>query len=249
MIYDVNGNVLINGESGGFPMADQLGKTILIRHYGGNSAAKLSAAIADGYMAVEGDVHFTSDKKPVMSHDPTLNGLTIATHTLAELQAAGTVYQLGDCMNDCKKYNIFLDIDFSKTYTAEQCQILADHIYAYGMLGRCSIETLKNSSAQTFANISPEFIQNGLGISTQADVDAYNTIAGRCRLLICTIRHADITKTIVDYVHNKGYLAKVWTGANTEAATDTVAQVENFLSMGVDQIIVNTVKPSDITPS
>lgn len=243
MIYDVNGNPLYIGRQG-LPLSGVLGENLLIRHYGGNSASNIATAYNNGLKAVEGDVRFTSDKYPIMSHDASVGGLTISTHTLAELQAVATIYQLEDCLLDCKKYNLFLDVDFTKTYTTEQCGILTGLIKDYGMVGRASIETFIDSSAGRIANISHDFIQNILGCRTTAAIDACDAFADKCALIICTIPHDDATQELVEYAHNKGYLAKIWTGGS-----DTVSIVENYLDMGADQVLTNDIKPSDITPS
>lgn len=243
MVYDVNGNPLYISEQG-LPLSGDLSENLLIRHYGGNSASNLATAYTNGLKAVEGDVQFTSDKHPIMCHDASTGGLNISTHTLAELQAVATIYQLEDCLLDCKKYNLFLDVDFTKTYTEEQCQILTTIIKDYGMVGRSSIEVFVNSSAVTISSISHDYILNILGCRTTAAIDACDTFADKSSLIICTIPHEDATQELVEYAHNKGYLAKIWTGG-----ADTKAIVEGYLDMGADQVLTDSVKPSDIVPT
>ena len=242
MVYDINGNPVT---SDGIPLPALLGDTVLIRHKAGNSASAFKTAFNNGYKAIEGDVRFTSDNVPVMSHDATLGGYTIANYTLAELEALTTVYTLDDCLLDCKKYNVFLDIDFTKTYTSTQCQILVQHIENMGMIRRCSVECGMSTSVNDLTANSGELILNILGASTTAIMDTFATAAAKCRLVIATIPHADATAALVTYAHGKGYLAKIWTGTSS----DTKAMVDGYLDMGADQVLCDTVKPSDIVPA
>lgn len=242
-VYDVNGNKILSG-SGGIPLFYLLSANSLIKHQAGNSSSAFSTAYANGYQMMEGDVQFTSDNVPIMCHDASIGGLTIATHTLAELQAATTIYTLDNWLLDCKKYNVFADIDFTKTYTSSQCATLVQHISDAGMTNRVSIECGVSSSAPNLVANSEELILNILGASTTSAIDSFATIAAKCKLVIATIPHADATKALVTYVHGKGYLAKIWTGTSS----DTKAMVEGYLNMGADQVLCDTVKPSDITP-
>lgn len=246
MIYDIDGNALtVNAVNLGVPLPSILAENSLIKHQGGNSAGAFKTAYNNGYRAMEGDVRFTSDKVPIMSHDASIGGMTISTHTLAELEAGTTIYTFDAWMLDCKKYNVFADIDFTKTYTEEQCGILVQHIKDAGMIRRVSIECGVSSSAPYLVDQSSDLILNLLGASTTADIDGFATIASICRLVIATIPHADATAALVTYAHGNGYLAKIWTGTSS----DTKAMVEGYLDMGADQVLTDTVKPSDIVPA
>ena len=246
MIYDVNGNELIaEAKLSGVPLFPLVAENSLIRHQAGNSKSAFTTAYTNGYRAMEGDVRFTSDSVPIMSHDATLGGLTISNSTLAQLENATTVYKLDDWLLDCKKYNVFADIDFTKTYTKTQCGILVQSLEKIGMTKRASIECYIASSAIDLSDASEGLILNPIGMSTTSAMDSLSTIASKCALVICTIPHADATSTLVKYAHDKGYLAKVWTGTSS----DTKAMVEGYLDMGADQVITDTVKPSDIVPS
>ena len=246
MIYDINGNALTTETSlNEIPVFYLLSTNSLIKHQAGNSGPAFAIAYNNGYRMMEGDVRFTSDSVPIMSHDASIGGLSIASHTLSELQAATVVYTFDDWMLDCKKYNVFADIDFTKTYTQAQCAILVQHIIDSGMIKRASIECGVTSSAPNLVSQSEDLILNILGASSTSAIDAFSSIAEKCRMVICTIPHADATKSIVAYAQSKGYLAKVWTGTSS----DTKAMVEGYLDMGVDQVITDTVKPSDIVPT
>ena len=250
MIYDVNGNAIIEDVTNIVTptFSASLNGNALIKH-AICSHADFVTAYNDGYKMMEGDVHFTSDGYMIVNHDSTLGGLTIASSTLAELQAVATVYLFDDFMLDCKKYNVFADIDFTKTYTQQQSATLVDHIIKAGMNDRCSIECYVSSSAVYLTNASTDLILNILGIRTTANADSCEPFEELSKCIIATIPHSDITTEIVQYCHQKGYITKTWTGAAAGSGVDTKAQVEGYLDMGISQVITNSVKPSDIVPT
>lgn len=244
-IYDVNGNSVTVSAQVKSPIAPIFGETALIKHRAGNSASAMATAYSNGYKSVEGDVRFTSDSVPVMSHDATLNGLTISSSTLAQLQAAGTVYTFDDWMLDCHTYNIMAEIDFTKTYTETQCGILAQNIVKAGMTGRCTIECYRGTSATYLSNNSTDLILSILESSSTSNIDLLSTFAAKSRQVIAVIAHDSASSSLVEYAHSKGYLVRIWTGSTS----DTVSQVKSYLAMGADFVLTDNAKPSDITPS
>lgn len=246
MIYDINGNPIGMGGSTdkGLPYLPAFGETTLIKHRGGNSASDMATAFSNGYKSVEGDVRFTSDAVPIMCHDTTTGGLTISSNTLADLQEATTIYTLDDWLMDCKKYNILAEIDFTKTYTQAQCEILVGKIKDHAMTNRCTVECYIDSSAMRLAAYADDLILSVLGCRTNAIIDSLVDIADACRKIICVIPHDVASASLVAYAHKKGYLSRIW----TNSTTDTVSVVENYLDMGVDFVLTDNVKPSDITP-
>ena len=244
-IYDVNGNEIASGGGSGFPglpLSPVLGTNFLIRHYGGNSHANFVAAVNNGYVATEGDVRFTSDEIPVMAHDSSVGGLSIATHTLAELEAVATIYKLDDWLLDCKKFNVFADVDFTKTYTNRQCEILVAHLGNMGMTGRASIEC-GISYATVLVQYSKNLLLNLLSATSEANINRFAAVEDSCKGIICTTAVESVNPSIVEFIHKKGYISKVWN------SSDSVASTTNYLNMGVDQVIVDTTKPSNITPA
>jgi glycerophosphoryl diester phosphodiesterase len=242
MIYDVNGNPIDAASYfGGLPHSPVLGQSFLIRHRAGNSHNAFATAYNNNYVAVEGDVRFTSDSVPVMCHDATMWGLTIASSTLAQLQNAGTVYTLEDWLLECKKYHIFADIDFTKTYTEPQCAILVETLENCGMTGQASIECGITTAKTRLVALSDKLILNVLGANSAEALEAFADIENYCRGIIGTIHRDLVTSTVVELVHSKGYTAKVWVDS------DTLSDVTGLLDIGVDQIIVDNTKPSQIT--
>lgn len=242
MVYNKDGNKLIGNN---LPLFDEFTRTNLIKHRGGNSASDLATAYNNGYRAVEGDVRFTSDSVPIMCHDATLGGLTIASSTLAQLEAVATVYTLDDWFTDCRKYNILAEIDFTKTYTASECALLVQHIHDKGMEGRCTIECYPTTSALDLINNSEDLILSLLSTSSTSGIDAVADISNKCRKVICVIAHDYASDSLISYAHKKGYLVRVWTGTGL----DTVADVDGYLDMGADFVITDNCKPSDIVPT
>lgn len=242
-IYDINGNVI--GGNNRTPIAPIFGETALIKHRAGNSASDMATAYTNGYKSVEGDVRFTSDAVPIMAHDATLGGLTIASSTLAQLQAATTVYTFDDWMLDCHRYNLMAEIDFTKTYTQTQCEILAEKIVNAGMTGRCTIECYMDTSATYLSNYSTDLVLSILESSTTSNIDLLSNFVNKSRQVIAVIAHSSATAELVTYAHSKGYLVRIWTGSTS----DTVAQVKSYLEMGADFVLTDNAKPSDVTPS
>ena len=243
-IYDYLGNLISGGGTSaggaGLPFSPIIGGNFLIKHRGGNSAAAFQQAVTDGYVSTEGDVRFTSDSVPVMSHDASINGLSIASHTLAELTAAGSVYTFDDWARDSRNHNHWMEIDFTKTYTDAQCAILAQKIKDWGIAHRCTIEAYLNTSAARLVSYADNLILTILGASSTSVIDSYSTIAENCDGLLVTMPVANLTAALVNYAHSKGYLVRVWN------ENDSVSSTQSYFDMGADNIIVDTTKPSDL---
>ena len=86
---------LFAGNKSKFPAVDNGGKTAIVAHRGfwknngakdsQNSIAAFSLAQSNGFWGSECDIHLTADGEIIVNHDPTIDGLSIAEHSYAEL--------------------------------------------------------------------------------------------------------------------------------------------------------------------
>ena len=108
-----------------------------------NTMPVFKQAVKRGYVSVETDLRVTSDNIPVLCHDATFGGLTIADSTLAELQAVtvgtgvweATIPTFDEFMYwaKCNNVEVYLDCKIS---TEEATDLYFAVVKKYGMLDR-----------------------------------------------------------------------------------------------------------------
>ena len=246
-IYDINGNVIDSGSSGSVnarPISGIFSENHLIAHKGGNAGspntiANYETAIANGYKMLECDVRFTSDSVPVLSHDATISGYTIASYTYSALVAlVPTLARLDDFLILSKENNVVAEIDFTKEYSTSQTQICYETVEKCGMLGRTMFTVYANTARQ-LATINTDVIVCCSGIASTAGVDELTDIINGTRLCVCSTEYSSVTKSLVEYMHQKGCLSKPWTVNN-------VNTINTLFGYGADFIITDSIKPSDL---
>ena len=220
----------------------------VIAHKGGNAAeantmANFIAAYNAGYKAVECDVQFTSDGVMVLEHDTSfvVNNVTyvISQNTYATLVAVKpNLAKFEDLIKLCKRTDMIIDVDFTKTYTSTQTEALYALISGLGAQSRCFITCFANTARQLLGH-EPLPICISQVTSTSA-VDAVFDIIQRASVFFCSIQDADITQALVTYMHNRGALVKVWT-------VDSASDAKTYLGMGADMIISNSLTDAIIT--
>ena len=241
-IYNVDGNFINLMNSGGRPISPIWATNQLIAHKGGNAGtantiANFEAGIANGYKILEGDVRFTSDTVPVLSHDASVSGYTIASYTYDQIHAlVPTLARLDDFLFLCKQNNVCAELDFTKEYNASQIQKCYDTIKSCGMLGRTMV-TAYAAQVRAFIEIDADMILCASGISTTSAVDALADVIAAARLVVCSVESANVTKSLIDYMHTKGCLCKPWT-------VNSVSTVNTLFGNGADYIITDSVLPS-----
>lgn len=248
-IYDVNGNIIPTGGSGGTSkgISPVFFENQLIAHKGGNTGtaneiANFEGAIANGYKMVECDVQFTSDKIPVLSHDASFSvggvTYTIASNTYADLIAVKpTLATLEELLILCKKNGVVVEIDFSKTYTNEQCGILYALLKKWAMCQKAMI-TSYVTPIRYLLGLDSDLIVCVSAVSTTAGVDAIADIISTAALAgVSTQYSSSFQQSFVEYVHSKGAFSKPWT---VNDAT-TIATLWDY---GCDYIITDSVLPS-----
>ena len=211
-----------------------------------NTAAAFIAAGNRSYYGVECDIRKTLDGKFVIHHDSSLkrlSGVDVIPEekTLVELQNIplidhdGTatrahlrLARLEDYISICKKYGKHCVLELKGEYTDEETKSFIDIIDSLGYLDSVTFisfnyenllkvrKILPNQSAQfLFDNFSEEIIENL--IKDKLDVD---------------VRHAALTKEVVDRLHSLGLVINCWTVDDKERA-------ELLAEWGVDQITSN----------
>lgn len=240
-IYDINGNRidLISCVTSPIFAEDHL-----VAHKGGNAGtantiANFELGIANGYKILEADVRFTSDSVPVLSHDATISGYTIANYTYSELVAlVPTLARLDDFLILCKNNNVVAELDFTKEYDNAQTQICYDTVKTCGMLGR-SMLTVYDTTARQLIGIDKDLIICVSGVASTSAVDAISDIVANTKLCVCSTTYESVTKSLVEYMHNAKCLSKPWT-------VNSTSTIETLFDYGCDFIITDSVKPSDL---
>lgn len=243
-LFDINGDFITLMNNGGRPLSSIFAEDQLIAHKGGNAGtantiANFELGIANGYKMLEADVRFTSDSVPVLSHDATVSGYTIASYTYDALVAlVPTIARLDDFLLLCKQNNVVAELDFTKEYSSSQTQICYDTVAENGMLGRTMI-TAYASTVRVLLAIDSDIIVCVSGVSTTSGVDNISDIISTARLCVCSTPHGSVTQALVEYMHDAGCLSKPWT-------VNDVNTIKTLFGYGADFIITDSVKPSDL---
>lgn len=220
----------------------------LIAHKGGNGGEEntitnFEIAYSNGYKMIEFDVQFTSDEIPVLWHDDnfTVQGTTytIANYTYAELIAVKpNLATLDEGLVFCKTHNMACDIDFTKTSTDAQIEILLEHLTNCGMQGNAMI-TCWGSVARKILEIDDHVCICVSSVHSVSAVDSLADIAPKPSCFICSIGDTYITQQIIDRMHHYGFKAKAWT-------VNSVTSIKNYYNMKIEFIITDSVKESDL---
>lgn len=248
-VYDINGNIISSSSAKSKGISPVFFENQLIAHKGGNSGtantiSNYESAISNGYKMVECDVRFTSDKIAVLSHDAsfTVDGTsyTIASNTYADLVAVKpTLATLEELLILCKKNGVVVEIDFSKTYTNEQCSILYGLLAKYAMCQKAMI-TSYAVPIRYLLGIDPNLIVCVSGVSTTSGVDAVSDIINTAVLTgVSTEYSVSFTQAFVEYVHTAGAFSKPWTVNNSTT-------IGTLFDYGCDYIITDSVLPSSL---
>lgn len=244
-IYDVHGNFVTLMNSGGRPISSIFAENQLIAHKGGNAGtantiANFEAGIANGYKMLEADVRFTSDSVPVLCHDASVGGYTIANYTYAQIhELVPTLARLDDFLLLCKQNNVVAELDFSKEYSDAQTTICYNTMSECGMLGR-TMFTSYVTPIRKLLTLDSDVIVCVSSVTTTSAVDAISDIVSAARLCGCSIEYgASATKALFDYMHGAGCFVKPWT-------VNSTSTIETLFGYGADYIITDSVKPSDL---
>ena len=244
-LFDINGEYINLMNNGGRPVSSIFAEDNLIAHKGGNQGtantiANFETAIANGYKMLEGDVRFTSDSVPVLSHDATINGYTIASYTYNSLVAlVPSLASLEEFLLLCKQNNVVAELDFTKEHSDAQATICYNTISSCGMLGRTMITAYAETVRKLIA-LDTDIIVCVSGVSSTSIVDEIADIIASVRLCVGSMEYgSSVTKALFDYMHSHGCLAKPWT-------VNSSSTIATLFSNGADYIITDSVLPSSI---
>ncbi len=241
-VYDKNGKRVAG--DGKKQVSGLFYENHLVAHKGGNAGtantiANFESGIANGYKILEADVRFTSDSVPVLSHDATISGYTIASYTYEALvELVPTLARLDDFLILCKKNNVVAELDFTKEYNASQTQICYQTVKRCGMLSR-TIFTVYEETAIALMAIDQDVVVCVSGVDSTSGVDGLTDIIKGVALCICSTTYTSVTKELVEYMHNAGCLSKPWT-------VNSADTINTLFGYGCDFIITDSVKPSSI---
>ena len=232
----------------GLPISQIFTENHLIAHKGGdedspNTLRNIESGIANGYKIIEVDVRFTSDLIPVLSHDATftVGGVTytIASETYASLiSVKPDLATLKSALLLCKKKNVCMDIDFTKEYSTEQCDILYEIVMSTNMAGRCIITAYSQVCRYLIIKPVPLCVCVS-GVNNTATVDGLSDITAKTSLAGCSTSYENITEELINYMHIKGFFSKPWT-------VDDLNTCKTLYNYGADFIITNNIKESEI---
>ncbi len=205
-----------------------------------NSIASLKAAQENGFWGSEFDVHFTSDNKIVVNHDPAVNGVSIHDNTYAtlkeqKLKNGENISTLDEYLaQGLKSKKTVLVLEVKDQGSDERSVELADsaiaRLKAYGLFkpSRVIFISFNYAACKHLASLAPKFMVQYL--------EADKTPA-EC--------HADNIKGI-DYTYKAFYQHPEWVaeahklGMEVNAWTvNKKADIQKMIDLGVDCITTN----------
>lgn len=199
-----------------------------------------------GYRILEGDVQFTSDLVPVISHDGTLVGTSVTisstnyeTLKTYDMGGGSTVMSLEELLLFCKKRNLVAEIDLSNCMVdKERARIIYDLIKKYRMNGS-SVLTGITSELNYFISFGSDLIlcvSNLYDTITTNFIDTVKHYKCYSMLTIISMNMANATAELIEYAHSLGLVVKTWT--HTTAAT-----VNASMADGADLFICDNLYP------
>lgn len=228
------------------------GKAQMVAHRGvsglelQNTAAAFIAAGNRSYYGVETDVHVTADGKFVIIHDETVGsvttgergtGLNVEESTIEEISKVqlksrygGTradlvIPMLSDYIEICKYYGKVCVLEIKNEFPEDALIRMAEEIKALDYLDGTIFISFKENNLKilrkAYPDVKMQFLCHVLTDEILAMLDEYN--------LDLDIRHRDLTKEVVDIVHEHGHIVNTWIVNDPERA-------ELVASWGVDQI-------------
>ncbi|MBQ8551787.1 MAG: hypothetical protein IJ428_03130 [Clostridia bacterium] len=231
------------------------GETKMVAHRGvsglelENTVAAFIAAGNRSYYGVETDVHVTADGKFVVIHDETVGrvttgekgtGLNVEESTIEEISKVkltskygGTradlvIPMLADYIEICKYYGKVCVLEIKNEFPEDALIKMAEEIEALGYIDGTIFISFKENNLKilrkAYPDVKLQFLCHVMTDEILAMLDEYN--------FDLDIRHKDLTKEVVDLVHEHGHVINVWTVDDPERA-------ELLASWGVDQITTN----------
>ena len=184
-LYDINGN-LLEGTGNSVSVKKEKDFVRSINHQGyrvngaiANTMPAFEDSYKQGYKFIETDIRFTSDNVPVLSHDATWGGLTLAEKAYEEMltvtQGSGsyqtTIASLDDLIYFCKVHNMHPYLEL-KEGSVEQVQKAIDVVAKYGMLDNVTWISATLGFLKNVVEIYPKARVGNQGSSTTVGTDS-----------------------------------------------------------------------------
>lgn len=251
-VYDLKDTVNNNAIKTMLPVNPCIKESRLIAHQGSTSFVQSSDlcfknAIMQGFKILEGDVQKTSDNKFVIWHDSTAGGLTVATSTLAQLQALTLDYgckvlSLEDFVKLAIENSVAVELDLTTSHFSDvnfttYAQTIYNAVKAINPSLDSVIWTINYAKALVLETIDPSVIICYSGLANVGAIgDNVKRLIKNSRLFMFSQNKSSIDPDVVAWSHNNGVLIKAYT-------TTSEAELFNAFASGADCAIVEAVLP------
>jgi glycerophosphoryl diester phosphodiesterase len=195
-----------------------------------------------GYKIVECDTRFTSDNVIILSHDASIssggNSYIIADNTYSYLKSVyPSLTTLNELLLLCKKKNACCEIDM-KIQNEDSVTSHYELVRKMNMLGS-TVFTCTKDIASIFIELGKNAIFSVTQINSVELAREVSHIAELSLLCICSTPKANITRELIETIHEIGAFSKIWT-------VDSLTEANSFFDDGGDLIITNSILPSQI---
>ena len=205
-----------------------------------NSLAGYTASKQQGYRYVECDVRFTSDGVPILMHDATVDRTTtgvgtVRSMTLAQIKeltikdypaySDEKVPTFEEFMRHCFKLNLHPYIEWSETEvepTAADALAIATIIKRTGMIGRCTLISMRNNKLAAVLQYIPT-LRVGMttsSVPTSVRIATYlseiNAVSKGQNEIFYNCNHLNLTQELVNNCHDAGIGCECWTVNDAE---------------------------------
>ena len=249
-ISDLDTNVNNLSAKTALPINPCIKEERLIAHQGGTSFTQstdlcFKQAINDGFKILEGDIQKTSDDNFIIWHDSVLGGLTVASSTLAALQAVtftdgSKALSLEEFVKLAISNSIAVEIDFTHMSTAEltsHYQTIYNAIKAINPTLDSVIFTAAYAKLIIMETVDPSIIICYSGLGSYSSIgDNVKRLARNSRFFMFSQSKSSIDADVVQWSHNNGYFIKAYTVVSD-------SELFSALADGADKAIVESVLP------
>ena len=222
----------------------------LIAHQGGTSFTQstdlcFKQAINDGYKILEGDIQKTSDNKFIIWHDTTLGSLTVASSTLANLQAVtfadgSKALSLDEFVELAISNSVAVEIDFTHLSSSDittYWQTIYNAIKAINPTLDSVIFTAAYAKLMTMQTIDPSIIICYSGLGGIGGIgDNVKMLVRNSRFFMFSQSKSSIDSEVVAWAHSNGCFIKAYT-------VTTESELLDAYAAGVDKAIVESILP------
>lgn len=247
--YDLKSALTTNN----LPVNPCIKEAKLIAHQGSTSFVQstdlcFKNAIMQGFKILEGDVQKTSDNKFVIWHDSTVGGLTVASSTLAQIQALTLDYgckvlSLEDFVKLAIENSIAVELDLSVTHFSDAnfttyAQNIYNTVKAINPSMDSVIWTINYAKALVLETIDPSVMICYSGLANVGAIgDNVKRLVKNSRLFMFSQNKSTIAPDVVAWSHNNGVLIKAYT-------ITTETELFNAIASGADKVISEAILPT-----